>query len=339
MVDPSAPREQNKSKKNRGTMWKWGAGAAAGAALAATAVVNQRRARRAERENPPIGQFVTVDGVRLHYIERGQGEPLLLLHGNGAMIEDWEASGLLDELAATHRVIAFDRPGFGHSERPRTTLWTPSPQAALIASAMRMLGMERALVVGHSWGTLVTLALALDHPESVSGIVLISGYYFPNVRIDAALAAPPAIPVIGDIMRYTVSPLLGAAMTPQVVKTLFAPAPVPEKFGLFPTEMALRPSQIRAQAAEAGLMVPAAASLSGRYAALDLPVTIVAGSGDKLIDPTSQSERLHKAMPSSRFIPVEGSGHMVHYTATDAVAAAIRAALPSPRALGEAAAS
>jgi pimeloyl-ACP methyl ester carboxylesterase len=329
MSDQKSTRRRGKSTDaGGGSLFKWGvAGAAGGAAIAATALYNQRQARRAEADNPPAGAFIEVEGVKLHYLERGQGAPIVLLHGNGAMIEDWVASGLLHRLSQTNRVIAFDRPGFGHSERPRSTIWTAEAQARLVAGALTELGIEKPLVVGHSWGALVTLALALDHPELASGIVLLGGYYFPSVRGDVLFASQPAIPGIGDAMRYTVSPLLGRAMSPAVAKKVFSPAPVPDKFENFPMDMALRPSQIRAEAAEAALMIPGATMLSPRFGELDLPVTIVAGDGDKMVDPV-QAERLHEALPGSRLLLVEGSGHMVHYTATDEVARAIEDALP-----------
>ena len=73
-------------------------------------------------------------------------------------------------------------------------------------------------------------------------------------------------------------------------------------------------------------MIPAAAMLSRRFEELDLPVTIVAGAGDRMVDPADQAERLHDALPGSRLVLIEGSGHMVHYTATDRVAAAIEEA-------------
>ena len=69
------------------------------AALAVSALVNHRLAKDAERRNPPQGRFLEVDGVRLHYVERGKGQPLVLLHGNGSMIQDFESSGLLDKAA------------------------------------------------------------------------------------------------------------------------------------------------------------------------------------------------------------------------------------------------
>jgi pimeloyl-ACP methyl ester carboxylesterase len=70
-------------------------------------------AKKAREKNPPSGHFLDVDGVRLHYVERGQGNPLLLLHGNGSMIQDFESSGLITLAAKNHRVIVFDRPGYG----------------------------------------------------------------------------------------------------------------------------------------------------------------------------------------------------------------------------------
>lgn len=309
-----------KAKDASSPLWKWGAGAAAGAVLGGTALLNRGRAKRAERDNPPLGRFLTIEGVKLHYLERGKGRPLVLLHGNGSMIEDWIVSGLFDRLAETHRVIAFDRPGFGHSERPRSRVWTPTAQAALIAGALEDLDAKQALVVGHSFGTLVGVALALNHPEAVSELALLGGYFYPSVRGDVVFASPPAIPLVGDIMRYTISPLLGAALTPKVNEKIFRPAPVPAKWvEEFPMEMALRPSQIRAEAAEAAIMVPAAAALAGRLGELQLPVTIVAGRGDELVDIEDQSQRLSEALPHSRFLPIAGAGHMVHHTAPDAV--------------------
>ena len=127
------------------------AGAAAVGALALSALVNRQLARNAERDNPPAGQFLEVNGAQLHYVERGSGPPLVLLHGNGSMIEDFESSGLIDLAAENYRVIVFDRPGFGHSNRPRNVVWTPAAQAELINSALQQLGVSQAIVLGHSW--------------------------------------------------------------------------------------------------------------------------------------------------------------------------------------------
>ena len=158
----------------------WSSLVAAG--LAGAAWIANRQAREAERRHPPLGTLRYRQGVRLHYIERGSGPAVVFLHGNGAMVDDIIISGVFGLAAQNHRAIIFDRPGFGHSERPSGRRWTASAQAALLPEMFKLLGIDRAIVVGHSLGTLVALAFALDHPRLVSGLVLASGYYFPTPR-------------------------------------------------------------------------------------------------------------------------------------------------------------
>ena len=187
---------------------KWRVGLAIVGVLAATAVVNHRLAKRAEQRNPPVGRFIDVDGVRLHYLERGEGPPLVLLHGNGSMIQDFVSSGLVDMAARQHRVIVFDRPGYGHSTRPRGRVWSPEAQADLLREALDRLGVSQAVILGHSWGASVAVAMALNHPQMVRGLVLTSGYYYPTARVDMALLSGPAVPLIGDVSRYTIAPIV-----------------------------------------------------------------------------------------------------------------------------------
>jgi pimeloyl-ACP methyl ester carboxylesterase len=304
------------------------------AALGASALYAISKTREAERRYPPIGRFMTVDGVRLHYIERGQGEPLVLIHGNGTMIQDFLVSGIVDELAKRYRVIIFDRPGYGYSDRPRG-LWTPRAHATLFQAALERLGVSNAVVLGHSWGTLVAVALALQAPQLVRSLVLASGYYFPTLRADVILASPPAIPVIGDVMRYTVSPVVGRVLLPGMIKGMFAPAAVPERFDReFPKDMMLRPLQLRASAEDAAMMTPVTIELREHYRDLKLPVVIITGADDQIADVSRQSERLHHELPASEFIVVPGMGHMIHHLAPDDVIRAIDRASESARGKG-----
>lgn len=211
-----------------------GAALLAGAGLVASFLYVRAKARQAEHDNPPTGHFIDVDGVRLHYVERGEGPPLVLLHGNGILANDFDASGLAGEAAGRYRVIAFDRPGYGYSERPRTTIWTPQAQARLLHKALQQLGVEQPIVLGHSWGSMVALAMALEFPDALRGVVLMSGYYYPSLRLDAPAASPPAVPVIGDLLRFTIAPLMGRVLWPVLVRQLFAPAEVPDKFRILP---------------------------------------------------------------------------------------------------------
>jgi pimeloyl-ACP methyl ester carboxylesterase len=289
-------------------------------------LVNRRLAKNAENDNPPAGQFLEVNGVRLHYVERGSGAPLVLLHGNGSMIQDFESSGLIDLAAKNYRVIVFDRPGFGHSDRPRNVVWTPAAQAELINSALHRLGVSHAIVLGHSWGASVAVALALKYPTLVQGLVLASGYYYPTLRPDVVALSAPAVPLVGDILGHTLSPIVSRVMWPLLMAKIFGPRSVPKKFEGFPKEMALRPSQIRASAAESALMIPDAFHYRDEYTNLKMPVVIVAGDEDRLVDIDAQSTRLHRDVPQSRFHRVPGTGHMIHQTATGVVMSAINEA-------------
>ena len=308
------------------------AGMVSGAAVlgaAATAAWVSRRARRAEQENPPVGRLLEIDGVVLHCVERGEGPPVVLIHGNTVSHRDFEASGLMARLALNHRVVAFDRPGFGHSSRPRDRLWRPTAQAALLNAALAQLGVERPVIVGHSMGSMLALAMALDYPEDVQGLVLLGGYYYPGVRVDALLTAPVALPVIGDVMRYTVTALSGRLLLKTLVRAMFAPKDVPTAFfPMLSREMMLRPVQIRANAEDAAFMIGQASASSDRHQELRMPVAIIAGSEDRVIDPQEHSVRLHDELQQSTLTLVQGAGHMVHYAAIDEVVAAIDSMLP-----------
>ena len=314
-------RRDGEKSGSRG--WLGPAVLGAAAALGAAALYTSKKTHEAEQKHPPVGRFLSVDGVRLHYIERGTGEPLVLVHGNGTLIQDFTINGLVDRLSERYRVIVIERPGYGYSTRPRQ-LWTPRAHATLFQKALRQLGVEQAIVLGHSWGTMVAVALALQAPALVRSLVLLSGYYFPTARLDVALNSPLAIPGIGDAMRYTVSPLLARLMLPRAIRKMFEPAPVPEHFDrLFPKELMLRPIQLRASTEDAAMMTPSVMELEQHYGELTMPVVILTGGDDQAVDVGRQSERLHQEIPGSEFIRVPGAGHMVHHLAPDQVVAAI----------------
>jgi pimeloyl-ACP methyl ester carboxylesterase len=294
-------------------------------ALAVAAAYVQWNSRRAERENPPNGKFLSVQGTRLHYLDTGGAGPaVLLLHGNGSMARELEATGIIRELARDYRVIAFDRPGFGYSERPRSVLWTPAAQADLIYNALRSLGVPNAIVLGHSWGNLVALELALQHPAFVKGLVLAGGFYFPELRADIPLLSVPAIPILGDIMRYTLSPLIARAITPKAIRKMFKPKPVSKRFTeQFPLNLAMRPLTLRAAAEENAMLLPAVVKLRKRYSQIRQPTTIIAGLGDQIANVDKHSVRLHEAIAHSSLSLYRNEGHMLLYGTSDLVKQAV----------------
>ena len=300
--------------------------------LGLLAAANHVAARIAERRHPPRGRFLDLAGTRVHVLDEGAGPPVLLLHGNGAMAEDFVASGLVQRLvAAGHRVIVPDRPGFGHTPRPHGRLWTAHAQAELIAALLQRLDVRCPVVLGHSWGVMVALDLARCHADNVRALVLVGGYYHPTLRLDVPLVSLSALPVLGDLLRHTVLPPLLWLMRRGVFRMLFAPAPVTQGFeARFPVGLALRPSQLRAVAQDTAMMIPGTALLARHYDALLLPVAIVGGVGDRIVDFATQSRRLHAELAQGRLHPIEADGHMVHHTEpallADIVAQASRAA-------------
>src|SRR5829696_5455636 len=238
----------------------------------------------AQTSRPP-GRFIVVDGVRVHYIARGKGRPVILIHGNGTMAEDFVICGLVDQLAKRYRVIALDRPGFGHTDRPRYRVWTAAAQAHLVHRVLERLKVERPVIVGHSWGTLVALALAVGGWRDLRGLVLLSGYFYPTRRADVALSAPLAIPGVGDAARSMVPQVASHAMAPQVFRHVFAPQPVPARFKTrFPVEIAMNPDQLRASAEDTVSLNAAAGLLQPYYSRLQVPLAIITGDMDAIVD-------------------------------------------------------
>jgi pimeloyl-ACP methyl ester carboxylesterase len=278
----------------------------------------------AEQTSRPPGRFVVVDGVRFHYIARGKGRPVVLIHGNGTMAEDFVICGLVDQLAKHYRVIAIDRPGFGHTDRPRYRVWTAAAQAHLVHRVLERLNVERPVIVGHSWGTLVALALAIAGWRDLRGLVLLSGYYYPTRRADVALSAPLAIPGIGDAARSMVPQAVGHLLAPQVFRHVFWPQPVPARFkARFPVEIAIDPVQQRASAEDTATLNAAAALLQPHYSRLRVPLAIITGDADAIVDAEAHSRRLHEEVTGSTLTVLSGLGHMIHYSARGQIGRAV----------------
>jgi pimeloyl-ACP methyl ester carboxylesterase len=163
----------------------------------------------------------------------------------------------------------------------------------------------------------------LNTPFWFEALVLASGYYFPTARADVLALSGPAIPGLGDIVSFTISPIVSRLMWPATLRKMFGPRSVPVKFAGFPKEMAVRPSQIRASAAETALMIPAAFASAKTYNELAMPIIIIAGEEDRLIDIDEQSGRLHDEVRQSKLHRIVGGGHMVQQSATADLMAAI----------------
>lgn len=304
-----------------------GASLIGGTAIAAAIAARRMRehARRAEAAHPPRGRFVEIGKARLHYLTRGRGSPVVLLHGNGALGEDFFASGLVDRLARRHRVFVFDRPGYGWSTLSGARAMSVEAQAALFAEAFRRLGIGRPVVVGHSWGALVAAAIGVLEPQAAGGLVLLAGYFYPVVPLDATIVALSAAPGIGALAHATVSPALIRAVWPRLTRRLFAPAPVPPRFRRMPVELVLRPSHLATAAAELPGTLISVSRLAPRYGEIRLPVAILAGPGDREVPTERHSRRLARDIPGATLTLVPKAGHMIHYSALGEIVSAVEA--------------
>lgn len=282
-----------------------------------------RRKARAERQHPPTGRFVNVDGVTLHYLDRGpkDGRPVVFLHGNGILADDWSLS-ILGKAAERRRCVCFDRPGHGYSE-PAPLHASPSAQAAILRDATRKLGLEKPIIVGHSLGGAVALAWALDHPDEVGGLVILSAFTHPTPRVDFIPFMGPAVPVVGQVMSRTVLQPLDRLILGPLVRRIFEPNPVPERFNLIPPDLLLRPTQLEAGAAQLAALIPGVAAMAPRYPDIRCPTAIVAGEEDRIVDPDAHAVPLHDAIKGSTLHLLAGTGHMPHYARPEAVLAAI----------------
>ncbi|WP_426162710.1 alpha/beta fold hydrolase [Sandarakinorhabdus sp. DWP1-3-1] len=306
-------------------MAPWVAGGVA--ALAAAAVLNHGAAVAAEAEYPPVGDVIEVDGVTVHYTDSGgTGDPIVLIHGNGSLVQDFIAAGLVERLATGHRVIAFDRPGYGYTARPEGRDWTAEAQAALLATAAERLGVTQPIVVGHSWGTLVAIAWALARPGDVKALALLAGYYYPTARPDAMLLNIAEVPLLGRVFTDAWAPVQSRLIGPLGNKLVFSPASVTPGFrdGM-PFGLILRPGQVRASAEDGAQMPANAARLAERYGELKLPIVVLWGDGDKLVKQSGQSARLVDEVSTAAGKPLPDVGHMIHHVHPGAVAAAILA--------------
>ena len=299
------------------------------ALLGASAFYVNRKRIQVEAENPPKGQFVVVDGVKLHYTEHGNPDapPLVLLHGMGVMGADMIISSLVERAEGQYRVLVFDRPGYGYSENPGDRVYTPDLQAGMFLKALNQLGVERPIVLAHSWATLVAIAMGTQAQKELKGLVLLGGFYTPSLRIDVLFNSVPAIPLFGALMAHTLSPLVGRAFWGAMAWRLFSPAPKALRTSFnerYPKWMSLRPNTLRAAAAESAMLIPMALRQRPDHQALTLPVVIVAGEQDRLVMSKWHSKRLQERLPNSRLHLIPGAGHMVHHAAPDAVYQAIR---------------
>lgn len=302
--------------KTRTSLALLGLGALAGA------VVGAVRSRRVPRTNPPVGQFVGVEGARLHYVQLGEGPDLVLLHGAGVNVQEMLA-GPAQVLAQHYRVTAFDRPGHGHSDADLKAA-SAIDQAHKIHAAVRALGLARPVIVGHSLGGAVALAYGAQAPAEVSGVVVIAPLSYPGWGPGHLGPALHAAPGFGFLLSRSLFALWDPLIMRLALRAIFAPQKPTARFlAEFPREMSGLPLAMRADGADFVSTSAALHRLSRGYATYPSKVHIVVGAEDKVLKPRRQAKRLAKSLADARITVLPGLGHMLHHFAPEAVLEAI----------------
>jgi pimeloyl-ACP methyl ester carboxylesterase len=262
-------------------------------------------------------KFVTVEGTRLHFVIKGAGRPVVLIHGNPGSGQDW--ARLYGPLAAHHKVIAFDRPGHGDSQRPKDGDATVEVQARLLHDALKQLHIERPIIVGHSWGGALALVYAITYPKEVAGVVLVAPAVYQSQDAASLLTNLPAVPVIGDAANSVLTPLFGASLVRSELKKAFSPDPVPESYLRSVLPEWTGQKKVKWYSVDDASLNDCLKTFSPRYPEITVPVSILAGDSDLCVSEKDNAERLHQALPKSHLVVLPKTGHEIPFTRSQAV--------------------
>ena len=277
----------------------------------------------AEAAYPPIGQVIEANGLKVHATDEGRGgPPVVLIHGAAVNLRDWTFSHTR-RLAARHRVIAMDRPGFGFSERGPGT-WTAARQAEQLRAAAGKMGAARPIVVGHSWGAIVALAWALDAPTEVSGVVCASGATMPWGIAGDIVDALGVGRIGAELYMSRLAQRADDGAVEAFVARAFTPQPPPAGYlDYVGAPLSLRAKTMTANSQDLAQTHAALAAQADRYRTLRLPVEVVHGEADWLLDVSQHAHGLAERLPKARVSVAEGVGHMAHHARPDLLDAAI----------------
>lgn len=269
---------------------------------------------KVEAALPPLGRFIDVPGARLHVVDRGQGPPLLLIHGLAGNLCNF-TYGVLDRLASRYRVVAVDRPGSGYSVRLPGASATLAAQADVMAALIDQLQLDRPVVVGHSLGGALSLCLAQRHPDRVRALALLA----PLTHVPSSMSAAfdglkITAPWLQQLIGWTLAVPIAMRTRDKVLAEVFGPEPVPADFGTRGGGLlGVRPSHFVAACQDlAAVPIGLDAQVQG-YAGMALPVQVLFGRGDRLLNHAEHGEALVQALPGAKLTLVDG-GHMLPIT-------------------------
>lgn len=278
----------------------------------------------AERLVPPVGRFVEIDGAKVHYVERGDGRPIMMIHGLGGQLHHM-LRPLMEEFGEGYRLIAMDRPGSGYSTRPDGKADLAS-QARFVSRFMETLGLERGLLVGHSLGGAIALRTALDHPQKVAGLALIAPLTgeLGEVPPEFGLLAIRS-PLLRWLVSRTVAVPASIRHGQATLEFVFGPQRPPADYAVEGGAMVgLRPSHFVATSEDLMAVHGDKTDRVARYGEIKVPVGIIYGDADRVLNVDRHGRAMVGKIADLELEILEGVGHMVQYADTPRTVAFIR---------------
>ena len=291
-------------------------------ALALVVVVLNWTYGRLPAEPKPQGSFASVDGLRIHYIERpGNGTPVVLIHGLPGTADDWNE---VTPLLAGHRTIAIDRPGFGYSSGGYVKF---NRQVEVIDALLQRLHVARPIIVGHSYGGTTALAFAERYPSELRGLVLVdaaaAGTQVGSFeRAQSHFVKFLQLPVIQQVSHATFSQLLSTVTVNAIDGEAFHPAPVDPAHKHRVLAIDMRSDSLKAYAGEELEANGVFAQIDPRLGSIHVPAIVIQGEQDELVKP-KYGRKIAASLPDASLEMIHG-GHMAPYTHPYAIAAAVR---------------
>jgi pimeloyl-ACP methyl ester carboxylesterase len=288
-------------------------------------------AREAEWEAgwPPEGRIVTVEGRRVHLVEagraRGTAPDVVLIHGANGSLRDFTFD-LVGRLAPEFRVIAVDRPGHGWSDSWGAADTDPRAQARILRAAVEQLGIDRPVVVGHSYGGAVAMGWALEAEPETGAVVLLAGATMPwEGRVSGLydlLDSP-----LGPLARGWIAGMVSEDTVRGVTRRIFAPDRMPPGYVRhFGPGMSIRRGAQAANARQVNALKRFVTEMAADYPRLTLPIEALHGTADTIVGLRVHSAPLAALVPSVALTVLDGVGHMPHHARPDDTVAAIRRA-------------
>ncbi len=280
-----------------------------------------------ERSYGPEGKFAQVGGVRLHYLDLPADDPnapvIVFIHGASGNLRDPEFA-FRARLSGRYRLIFIDRPGHGYSSRGPAEMSAPRAQADVIYALLRTLAIERAVIVGHSWGAAVAAAFAVDHGAATAGLLLLAPATHPWPGGVDWYYSVATTPVVGPIFARTLLVPVGQMLVGASLQDVFGPTPVPAGyFDRAAVPLVFRAAEFIANAEDVVNLKANVIAMSPRYREITAPTIVVTGAADTVVRNDLHAAALVREINGARLIEITDAGHMPQYSDPDTVIAAI----------------